>query len=267
MGATVNDILSALEAVAPAHLAEEWDNVGLQIGSRHWPVQRVFTALDPTIDVIREVQRREGDVLVTHHPLLFRPLPRLDLDTPVGMLLQELLAARIAVLSAHTNLDSVRGGVNDILAAALRLEQVAVLQASPRDERCGLGRVGRLPAPVQLADLAAAVKSRMGLPGLRFAGDPQLSVVRMALCSGSGASLLDAFFDSDAQVYLTGDVRYHDAREVEARHRGVIDIGHFESEHIVLENLSAALAEQMALRGWDVAVEACLTEQTPFRTV
>jgi len=117
MGATVNDILNAIESIAPKALAEEWDNICLQIGCRQWPVKRVLTALDPTPEVIREVRNRKADVLVTHHPLIFSPLRSLDLDTPIGGLLQELLRQHIAVISAHTNLDSVQGGVNDILAS------------------------------------------------------------------------------------------------------------------------------------------------------
>lgn len=267
MVATVDDILTALEAVAPGHLAEEWDNVGLQVGSRRWPAKRVLTALDATPEVIREVQRRQGNVLVTHHPLFFKPLPALDLDTPLGAMLQALFAHRIAVLSAHTNLDSVAGGVNDVLASLLALEGITVLQPAAHDAQCGLGRIGRLSSPAALGDLAATIKAVMTLPHLRYAGDPRLPVHLAALCSGSGSSLTAAFLRSDAQVFITGDVRYHDALEILAHGRGVIDIGHYESEHIVLESLANRLAAQMAMRGLAVEVEACISESAPLRTI
>lgn len=267
MDATVNDILNALEAIAPKALAEEWDNVGLQIGARHWPVRRVLTALDPTPEVIREVRNRKADVLVTHHPLIFSPLRSLDLDTYIGGLLQELFRYHIAVISAHTNLDSVQGGVNDILASSIGLDHLTVLLPSIENVHCGFGRLGNLPARTTLAELAAEIKSRMAIPHIRFAGDPQLPVHRVALCSGSGSGLMKTFLASDAQVYITGDVRYHEAREVEAHGLGVIDIGHYESEHIILASFAKQLADQMSVGGLDIPVEACLSEQPAFITI
>ena len=267
MSATVGDILDAIEAIAPAHLAEDWDNVGLQIGCRRWPVERVMTALDPTPEVIREVRRRKGDVLVTHHPLILSPIRTLDLDTPLGDTLRELMIHRIAVIAAHTNLDSVQGGVNDILASFIPLEEVAVLQPVDQDEFNGMGRIGTLTVPKSLGDLATMIKTSMGISAVRLAGDPDLMVRRVALCSGSGSSLMGAFLKSGADVYITGDVRYHDAREIEANGRGIIDIGHYESEHIVLDSLAALLSDRLESKGLDVVVTACQDEQTPFRSI
>jgi dinuclear metal center YbgI/SA1388 family protein len=265
--ATVDDIVKAVEAIAPAGLAEEWDNVGLQLGSRTWKVARAVTALDPTPAVVDDIIKRKADVLVTHHPLIFRPLRRLDLDTPLGGVLQQLMANRIAVVSAHTNLDSVTGGVNDVLAAALGLAPVAVLQSHAAHPECGLGRIGNLPLPVTLHALAVTAKERLAIPQVRCVGDLNRRVQRVAICSGSGSSLLKAFFSSGAEVFITGDAGYHDAREVEARGRGLIDIGHFESEHIVLESLARQLAGQLETQGLDIPVETCSVEQTPFATI
>ena len=265
--ATVNDILEALEAIAPAQLAEEWDNIGLQLGSRQWPAGRVLTALDVTPQIVDEVRRRQGHVLVTHHPLIFSPLRTLDLDTPLGRMLQDLFIDRIAVISAHTNLDSVRGGVNDILSSLLAIEHATVLQPSAHLDDCGLGRIGHLATSTPLGKLAAAVKSHLAMPHVRFAGNPDLRVHRVAICSGSGSGLLEAFLASDAQVFITGDVRYHDARAIEFHGRGVIDIGHYESEHIVLDTLAQRLAEQITGAGLEATVAACQSERAPFTTL
>ena len=267
MSAAVEDILAAVEAVAPSHLAEDWDNVGLQLGSRLWPVARVMTALDPTPGVIREVIARQGNVLVTHHPLIFNPLRTLDFDAPIGRTLEALLVNRIAVIAAHTNLDAVRGGVNDVLASQLEMDDVAILQPSERDASCGLGRIGRIPTPITLGELAAGIKNRMGLPHIRFAGSPELKVRRVALCSGSGSSMMGAFLASEAEVFITGDVRYHEAREIEAHGRGIVDVGHFESEHIILDVLTDKLTEQMVARQLDVSVEACVGERAAFQAI
>ncbi len=267
MDATVEHILAAVGAVAPFHLAEDWDNVGLQMGSRRWPVKRVMTALDPTLEVVRETIDRQGNVLVTHHPLIFSPLMTLDIDGPMGRILEALFEHRIAVIAAHTNLDAVHGGVNDVLASLLAMDDMALLQPSERDPSCGLGRVGRIASRSSLAELAVVIKDRMALPHVRFAGSPELQVSRVALCSGSGSSLIGAFLASDAEVFITGDVRYHDAREIEAHGRGVVDVGHFESEHIILDVLTNKLTEQMISRGMDVRVEACGGERAPFTTI
>ena len=267
MGATVADILAAVAAVAPWHLAEDWDNVGLQIGSRLWPVQRVMTALDPTLAVVREAIDRRANVLVTHHPLIFSPLRTLNVDSPTGRILEALFEHRLAVIAAHTNLDAVQGGVNDVLASLLAMDDIAILQPSEGDPSCGLGRIGRIASCRSLSELAATIRDRMALPHVRFAGSPELEVSRVALCSGSGSSLIEAFLASDAEVFITGDVRYHDAREIEAHGRGVVDVGHFESEHIVLEVLTDQLTEQMISHGLDVPIEACAGECAPFKTI
>jgi dinuclear metal center YbgI/SA1388 family protein len=226
-----------------------------------------MTALDPTPGVVREVIARQGNVLVTHHPLIFNPLRTLDIDAPLGRTIEALLVNRIAVIAAHTNLDAVRGGVNDVLASQLEMDDVAILQPSERDASCGLGRIGRIPTPSTLGELAVVIKNRMGLPHIRFAGSPELQVRRVALCSGSGSSMLGAFLASEAEVFITGDVRYHEAREIEAHGRGIVDVGHFESEHIILDVLTEKLTEQMVARQLDVSVEACVGERAAFQAI
>jgi dinuclear metal center YbgI/SA1388 family protein len=265
--ARVIDVVAALETIAPVHLAEEWDNIGLQLGSRQWPAHRILTALEVTPHVIDEARQRQGEVLVTHHPLFFRPLRFLDLDTPLGNMLQDLCVHRIAVIAAHTNLDSVRGGVSDILSSSLEIEHTTVLQPSKQGDDCGLGRIGNLAATMRLDELSTAIKSRLALPFVRFAGNPDLVVRRVALCSGSGSSLIEAFLASDAQVFITGDVRYHDARTIEWHGQGVIDIGHYESEHIILDTIAAQLAERITGAGLKATVAACQSERAPFTTI
>lgn len=267
MATTLEEILSVLGDLAPASLAEDWDTVGLQLGHGAWPVRRILIALDPTLKVVAEAAQREADLVVTHHPLFFKALRVIDCATPVGAIIEGFLARHIGLLSAHTNLDSVQGGVNDALAGALGLQDTLPLQPAEAHADCGLGRIGRLMRPLSLAALARDVKRRLAINNLRMVGMPQLEVARVAICSGSGAGLLDAFFASDAEVFITGDVRYHDAREVEARQRGLIDIGHFESEHLVLQHLAVQLDARLRAAGKTIEVLVAQTEETPFRTV
>ena len=283
MAWTVGDIIGIAEELAPRELAEPWDNIGLQVGSREWPVKNIWVALDPLPQVVMAACRADVDLLITHHPLIFKPLKSIDCTTPAGDIIQSALQHRLTIFSAHTNLDAAAGGVNDTLAHHIGLNDVSVLKKNPQSAGRivegdasvepaplavqGLGRTGNLPKATTLASLAREVKKRLNLNSVAIAGDPELPVNKVALCSGSGASLLGDFFASGAQVYISGDLRYHDARDVEMADRGLIDIGHFASEHLIVEVLAGELANRLAESGAEVAVEACQLEQDPFKTL
>jgi dinuclear metal center YbgI/SA1388 family protein len=138
MSPAVGDWLKVLDGFFPPSLAEPWDNVGLQVGDRSWPADRVMVALDPTLDVIREAAERGCGLVVTHHPLLFRPVARLDLDEPVAAVAGQALASRVAVAAYHTNADAARPGVTDALAEALDLRVTGVLRPSEPGDRVKL---------------------------------------------------------------------------------------------------------------------------------
>lgn len=268
---TVGDIIKAVEELAPPVLAEEWDNCGLQVGSRLWPVQRIWVALDPLPSVVQAAVRRKIDMIITHHPLVFQPLRSVDLQTPLGKTVETALSARIALYAAHTNLDSARNGVNEILARMIGLDDLQPLvPADPAvsdpavDEPVGMGRIGRLAEPVALGELALRIKKRLHLQAVKVAGNPEQVVDQVAVCSGSGASLATLFLKTPAQVYVSGDLRYHDARMVEENGRALIDVGHFPSEHLVLDPLAGRLREVARKMGWPVSVEACRLEHDPF---
>lgn len=264
------EVLSILEAIAPAGLAEEWDNVGLQIGDREAVVRAVRVALDPGPEVIAAACRQGADLLVTHHPLFFRPIRRLDLATPLGRSVARAIQAGLAVVSLHTNLDAAENGLNDMLAERLGLRAVRPLVPSSGGGGGmphGMGRVGELEGELSLAQFAALVKGRLALEGLRWAGRESLGVRRVAVSTGSGGSLVEHFIASGAEVFVTGDMRYHDARAIEEAGCGLVDVGHFHSERIMKEALAARLGSALAARGYDVDVRPCAQERDPFRTL
>jgi len=268
------DIIGVIESLAPPILAEQWDNCGLQVGSRKWPVKKVWIALDPLLEVVREAAGQEVDLLVTHHPLLFNPLRSIDVETPVGKIVETVLTARMAIYSAHTNLDSASEGLNHIFASLIGLHDLLPMVPSDASEAgrqgratAGMGRLGRLAHPLTLAELAHRIRIRFNLPGVKIVGEPESMVDRVAVCSGSGSSLLDAFLNSDAQVYLTGDLRYHDARRVEDDGRAMIDVGHFASEHIFIDPLVAHLRQAARHAGWSVDIDPCRIERDPFKWI
>jgi len=274
----VSDIIDVLENLAPQSMAEAWDNVGLQVGDTKRAVKTVWIALDPTYQVVRAACRQNVDLLITHHPLIFKPLLSLDFHSAVGSILSLAVRHHLAIFAAHTNLDSALGGINDILAGRIGLHGLKPLAefgpdrpiradagpSSASDQRAGIGRVGLLDSEMDLKSLALKIKSVLKLRYLKLAGDPALAVKRVAICSGSGASLLSDFMASGAQAFISGDLRYHDARDVEAANLGLIDIGHFASEHLIVHALAEKISGIFADSDLNPTVRACDIEKDPF---
>jgi dinuclear metal center YbgI/SA1388 family protein len=267
----IADMVELMEKIAPAFLAESWDNCGLQVGDLQWPVKKVWVALDPLLSVIDTAAGQNVDLVITHHPLIYKPLRTINLDRPQGKIIAAALNSRTAIFSAHTNLDSARDGINNELARKIGLDMLAPLvPADPPDsatDAMGMGRIGRLNSPLTVAALAQKIKKQLGLAKVKIAGRSDRMIGKVAVCSGSGGSLLGNFLDSDAEAFVTGDTRYHDARTVEEADRALIDIGHFASEHIMVDMLCRLLAEKVAEAGWDVRIEACKLERDPFELI
>ncbi len=176
---------------------------------------------------------------------------------------------RMAIFAAHTNLDKVADGVNDVLAHRIGLKNLKALAKDREsdDKIQGLGRIGELENRIGLASFASEIKKSLGIKTVRVAGNPDMLVKKVAVCAGSGSGLMDIFFSSGAQVYISGDLRYHDARAAEASRVGLIDIGHFTSEHLIVEILAERLKKLLVKTGIDIEVKACGLETDPFKTI
>jgi len=278
MAATVSDIIHVLDNLAPPSLAEEWDNIGLQVGDPTWSVQNIWIALDAGFQVVDSACRRDIDLLITHHPLIFKPLKTINFNTPVGSIIELATHHHLAIFAAHTNLDNAMGGGNDILARRIGLDdlkplvtakvhnrfQYDVYPLMSHEQGPGIGRVGRLDHAMDLKSFALMIKKKLGLKFLKLVGNPALSVETVAVCTGSGSSLMSNFISSGAQAYISGDLRYHDARDVQAANLGMIDIGHFPSEHLIVDVLAQQLNTLLVQSQLDVTVEACDLEKDPF---
>jgi dinuclear metal center YbgI/SA1388 family protein len=264
------DIINVLDEMAPPALAEAWDNVGLQIGDARRRVGSVWVALDPGPDVVAAACRAQVDLLVTHHPLFFRPLQRIATDTPLGAAVEQALRHGLAVYSLHTNLDTVADGLNDLLAHRLGLRRLRSLVRTrdTTDRRPqGIGRVGTLARAMRLGDLAREVKQRLGAAAVRMAGDPGLRVQCVALATGSGGSVVGDFLKSEAQAFISGDLRYHEVRDIEYARRGAVDVGHFHSEHLMAEAIAQRLRRAFGRRRPRLQVQVCPLEKDPFAVV
>ncbi|RBY94858.1 Nif3-like dinuclear metal center hexameric protein [Blastococcus sp. TBT05-19] len=234
MPVLLGEVLAALDARYPSALAESWDAVGLVCGDPDEPVATVLFAVDPTAAVVDEVLATGAGLLVTHHPLFLTPVHGVPADDPKGRLVHRLVRAGAAHLVAHTNADRApEHGVNDALAAALGLEDAVPLEPDATDPRAGLGRVGRLAEPMTLREFAehAALALPVTAGGVRAAGDPDRPVRTVAVCGGSGGSLLGAAAAAGADVLLTSDLKHHPVSEaLEAPGPALVDVAHFASE-------------------------------------
>jgi dinuclear metal center YbgI/SA1388 family protein len=253
--ATVNDILAFLETLAPRHMKMDWDNVGLLCGSRKTEVTKVLVALDPFEGVCKEAVDFGAQLIVTHHPLIFKALKSVTDETSIGRSIQMLCREGISAINAHTNLDCAPGGVNDRLAAALGLSDISVIDPMGTDEagqEWGLLRKGHV-AEQPLFDFLATVKTALGCEGLRYveAGKP---VSKVAVGGGACASEIMDAVKAGCDTFVTSDVKYNQFWDAFDLGLNLIDAGHFHTENPSM----APLAEK--LRAAFPEVEVILSE-------
>ena len=248
------DVMDVMERIAPKKLAEEWDNPGLLVGSPEDEVRRILVCLDVREETAERARAEGFQMIVAHHPVIFRGLKKLRTDLPDGRLLGALLRAGVAVFVAHTNLDCAEGGVNDVLAARIGLDPATVGPLGNAESLSeSLGRVGKLSAPMEAKKFAALVKKGLGSASVRFISGGDRPVKKVGLCSGSGAEFIERAAMLGCDAYVTGDVRYHDAQRAAALGIHVIDAGHFATEQPVVEILTARLVEELGEKAEVVA--------------
>ena len=229
----VKDIIKVIEDFAPLSIQEGWDNCGLCVGSPEDEVNSVLLALDCTPALIDEAVECGADMIITHHPLIFSGLKRISPDNMVGEAVIKAIKSGISIYAAHTNADKVLEGVSGAMASRLGLENVTVLDADA--DGVGLGAVGDLPQAMTAEQLIGLVKERFGLKMMRVSRPAGGLISRVAMCGGSGGSLIGAAQKAGAQLYISGDISYHNFFTPEGFM--IMDIGHYESEIDIVEIL------------------------------
>ena len=222
----VRDIIAVIEEFAPLSIQEGWDNSGLCVGSPDDEVTSALFALDCTEELVDEAVACGADMIITHHPLIFSGLKKISPDDQVGAAVIKAIKNGIAIYAAHTNADKVIAGVSGAMAAKLGLADVRIL--SEDGEGTGLGVVGDLPQPLTADEAVALVKEKFGLKMLKASRPSDGLISRVAMCGGSGGSLIGAARRSGAQLYISGDISYHNFFTPEGFM--IMDIGHYESE-------------------------------------
>ena len=259
----VKDIATAIEEFAPLSLKESWDNPGLQVGNPEMDITGILLCLDVTEEILKEARKRDCNMIVSHHPLIFGGLKRLTGATPVERIAAEAILDNIAIYSAHTNLDSAFEGVSYEMAHMLGMKDYRPLELNPAgNETQGLGIVGMVK-PTPKLEFLRKVKETFEVRDLRYSAQtPGIVVRKVALCGGSGGSLIKAALASGADVYLCGDLKYHDYTSYGSDIL-LADIGHFESELCSRKILFRAIREKYP----DCVIYFSECERNPIQTM
>ena len=244
------DVMDVIEAAYPREYALDWDNVGLLVGRDDKEVKRIYIALDATDEVIDEAVRTGADMLITHHPMIFSPIKRIhNLDFVVERILK-LIQNDISYYAMHTNYDVL--GMADLSGDKMNMKNAEILEVTAEgdigkeDEPEGIGRVSDLETPMTLRECCEDVKSAFHLGAVKVFGNLEEKVKRIAICPGSGKSVIQAALDKNADVLITGDIGHHEGIDAVAQGLAIIDGGHYGIEHIFIEDMRQYLEKHLS---------------------
>ncbi|GAB6192018.1 Nif3-like dinuclear metal center hexameric protein [Desulfocastanea catecholica] len=266
MTVRVKDILESLNIEAPFSLAEAWDNVGLLVGDPEQQVTAVLAGLDPTNSLVDEAIALGANTIVTHHPVIFKPLQTINTAEPNGRLLQKALANHIAIIGCHTNFDSARAGVSHYLALQLGLENLSPLVSSSAEAGTdtGLGTIGTYPAPLAAADFLARILRVLNLPSVQMAGTMPTTIESVAVCGGSGSELAPIALRRGADVYLSAEIKHSTAIWAAETNFCIIDGTHYATEKPAVTLLVKKLQEAGDKKDWKIKILQTTEEHHPF---
>ncbi|MCL2376567.1 MAG: Nif3-like dinuclear metal center hexameric protein [Defluviitaleaceae bacterium] len=259
----MSKIMEIIENLAPTHIAEEWDNVGLLVGRRDADVSRVLVALDVLDAVIDEAIAQGAEAIITHHPPIFKPISRISDESPLGRRLLRLIENKICLYTAHTNLDATDGGINDMLFDIFQLQNKEYIC----ETRPGvfLGRAGVLSEATTLLNFTESVKNTLGLSVVTYCGDGGAKVHKIGVIGGAsaGADFFKGVLAAGCDTFVTGDVRFHAAQAAIDMGLSLVDATHYGGEVIFAESIAKYLQEKIG--GVEIIVSKI--DGQPFKTV
>ncbi|MCH3964669.1 MAG: Nif3-like dinuclear metal center hexameric protein [Clostridium sp.] len=266
----VKDIHDIMEQYAPSRLKEDYDNVGLMIGNMKNEVKSVLVSLDCTLEVIEEAKNNGCNLIFTHHPLLFSKPKSITTDTLTGLKIIKLIKNDINVYSSHTNLDSTFGGLNDIIMQMLNFKNSSIIEHCCIDRdyftsHSGIGRFSELESSITLAELCVQVKEKLQIKHLRYVGDDNKIIKKVAVINGSGK---DYFYKAKmlgADCIITGDTTYHYVSDFNEEGIAVIDAGHFGTEWPAISRVADYLKNRIEAMGFQNNVILSKTNADPYK--
>ncbi|MDR2907660.1 MAG: Nif3-like dinuclear metal center hexameric protein [Bacteroidales bacterium] len=234
----ISDIAQCIERIAPLNIREHYDNCGLLIGHPDEEVHKILLCLDVTEDVLDEAVAEQCDLIISHHPMIFFGVKKIDTNS----LIYKAIERHIAIYAAHTNLDSANYGVSTILAEKLGLQNLRTLRNNPVDDRFGFGAIGEFAKPLSELDFLDLVKNVCKIPMLKHSVLRQRQIKTVALCGGAGGELLPDAIAVNADAYITADLKYHEFSAANTPIL-VVEAGHFESEQFAVDILYSEISK------------------------
>ncbi len=243
----LKEIIKIAESDFPLTLAFDRDNVGLLVGDGESEVKKLLFTCDVDEGVVNEAVKIGADTIISHHPLMFFKVGRMTEENPEQRAIRLMIKNNINLYSAHTNLDAANGGINDYMASLLKMKDTTVVDVTAETDgiKHGFGRVGFLEKPLTLKELMNTVIKTFNADGLRYAGDENRLVKKLAVNTGGGADILYDCIDMGCDVLITGDIKYNGYRDAAERGMAVIDLMHFDSEKIVMDFYEKYFSERL----------------------
>ena len=261
----LQEVVTFLREFAPPELAEDWDNVGLLIGDQADEIQSALTCLTLSPNVADEAISRGVQLIVTHHPVLFRPIQRLTAETSEGRMLLSLIRAGISVYSPHTSYDSAADGINAQLARLFDLRDIQPLRPKPalatETQLAGSGRFGTLPNTTSLCKLIDRIKPALRVSTVQFVGNLDRPIMKLGIACGAAAEFLRDAAQHGCEALLTGEARFHSSLEAQAANIALILPGHFATERPAMEQLANVLRSRFD----ELVVQASQNEYDPVK--
>lgn len=269
MSLIIKDIDKIMEQHAPSRFKESYDNVGLMVGDKKSEITSILVALDCTLDVIEEARKKDCNLILTHHPLLFRKPTNITTDTLLGKKIIELIKSNINVYSSHTNLDSVKGGINELIMEIIGFDKYYTIAPSEKvndnDRTNGIGRIAEFEEAITLEEMCQKIKDSLNIPFLRYSGDDSMKVKKVAVINGSGQDYFNIARRLGADCIITGDTTYHYVSDFNEEGIGVIDAGHFDTEWPAMKSIAKWLKSTLEAKGFDNPVLVSEVNKNPYK--
>jgi dinuclear metal center YbgI/SA1388 family protein len=239
----ISDVIHFLQGIAPYELQEDYDNSGLIVGRPDTVVKGILFSLDSTEEIVDEAIKLGMNLIIAHHPIVFRGLKKFNESNYVEKTVIKAIKNDIAILSVHTNLDNVLGGVNSVIADKIGLKNTRILQEKKGFEGIGAGLVGELDAPLRTVDFVQLIKDHLEIQTLKSTHWCHDEISKVAVCGGSGSFLIQAAKRAGAQVFISADFKYHEFFDAE-NDLIIFDIGHYESEKYTIDLLYSLISNK-----------------------
>lgn len=266
MSMNLKDLVAEIEEIAPRELEEEWDNSGMQINMGNKEVNKVLVALEITKSVIEEAKVKGIDFIITHHPLIFQKIDVIDNNSITGNYIIDLIKLGISVYSAHTTFDEAFGGNNEYMADLIGLFRVRRLKEKrPSSKEPLIGRMGNFREPCTLLEAGKMIEEALGIAGeMKMVGDPNKIIKTVGLCTGAGGAAMEAAIWNGCDLFITGDIRHHEAQIARESGLCLIDAGHYGTERIFAENFAFKLKKNV---GSKIEIYQSEINSNPFKTM